>query len=488
MKKLLLIYIFAILMVFADSIIGYSQPVWYKTFGSWNAGEQGRRVIQTFDGGYLALIFQGNLGPDYYYLLKLDNSGNLLWRKLLADSSNKDVYEFQQTSDSGFIFAGRCTTSPWGGLLIKTDKNGNFKWQKNYTNLSYQTQFGMVRQTFDKGFISCGFFVDLINGGAKGVAVKTDSAGNVQWEKQYIDSLMNEYADIIQDSLGNYYLTGNIYNLSSRNYVIVKKLNFIGNVIRTNVINYSDWWGSKFIFLLKNNSLIISGFTRQTANITPILAKTDTSGNVRWINNYNYQTSDFYSSKDIFDNIIFSGNYIASTFRIGKIDSSGNLIKLKSVQFSGYNFIGAQCIKPTYDLGYIISGVVNLLDSFNNPHPFSLILKTDSAFNAPIITNTNNNTVLVIKDFRLYQNYPNPFNPITKIKFDIPAKTVGQTFLSVYDILGKEIATLVNESALGGQPGTYSVDFDGTNFPSGIYFYRLTAGDFLETKKMMLIK
>ena len=91
----------------------------------------------------------------------------------------------------------------------------------------------------------------------------------------------------------------------------------------------------------------------------------------------------------------------------------------------------------------------------------------------------------VPNEFYLHQNYPNPFNPITKIKFSIPNGIVVQTFLSVYDILGREVATLVNEKL---SPGTYEIEWDASNFPSGVYFYKLTAGDFTQTKKMLLIK
>jgi len=89
--------------------------------------------------------------------------------------------------------------------------------------------------------------------------------------------------------------------------------------------------------------------------------------------------------------------------------------------------------------------------------------------------------------FALEQNYPNPFNPTTKIKFDVPS--VGQTFLSVYDVLGKEVATLVNEQL---NAGTYEVDWDASNYPSGVYMYQLIAGDpsapLRMTKKMILVK
>ncbi len=85
--------------------------------------------------------------------------------------------------------------------------------------------------------------------------------------------------------------------------------------------------------------------------------------------------------------------------------------------------------------------------------------------------------------FSISQNYPNPFNPSTTFKYEI-AKT-GFVTLKVYDILGRELATLVNEVR---QPGLYSTEWNSTGKPSGVYFYRLTAGSFSETKKMILLK
>jgi hypothetical protein len=85
--------------------------------------------------------------------------------------------------------------------------------------------------------------------------------------------------------------------------------------------------------------------------------------------------------------------------------------------------------------------------------------------------------------YSLSQNYPNPFNPITNLKFSI-IKT-EQVKLVVFDITGREVQTLVNESL---QPGTYETTFDGSLLTSGIYFYKLITDGFIETKKMMLIK
>ncbi len=90
---------------------------------------------------------------------------------------------------------------------------------------------------------------------------------------------------------------------------------------------------------------------------------------------------------------------------------------------------------------------------------------------------------LIPNNFSLSQNFPNPFNPVTKINFAIPISE--HVTLKVYDMLGSEAATLLNERK---SAGIYSVDFDGSKLTSGMYFYILSAGDFSETRKMMLLK
>jgi hypothetical protein len=87
------------------------------------------------------------------------------------------------------------------------------------------------------------------------------------------------------------------------------------------------------------------------------------------------------------------------------------------------------------------------------------------------------------KQFFLYQNYPNPFNPTTVISYQLPA--ISFVTLKIYDVLGREVRMLVAERQ---NAGNHSVTFDAKNLPSGIYFYRIQAGSFIETKKMILLK
>jgi hypothetical protein len=98
----------------------------------------------------------------------------------------------------------------------------------------------------------------------------------------------------------------------------------------------------------------------------------------------------------------------------------------------------------------------------------------------PVGITNHNQTPLV---YELKQNYPNPFNPATKIAYALPKS--GSVKLVVFDVLGREVAVLVNEYK---KSGTYEVDFDASRLSSGVYFYRINAGDFTDTKKMLLIK
>ncbi len=123
-----------------------------------------------------------------------------------------------------------------------------------------------------------------------------------------------------------------------------------------------------------------------------------------------------------------------------------------------------------YLYGYVLSGAIKY--SFSTPPPIGIHSISTS----------------IPRDFKLFQNYPNPFNPATKIRFEVPVnkrEQSGFVTLKVYDILGREIAILVNEQL---KPGVYEADWDASNFSSGVYFYRLTTEDNIDSKKMILLK
>jgi len=142
---------------------------------------------------------------------------------------------------------------------------------------------------------------------------------------------------------------------------------------------------------------------------------------------------------------------------IGTVDGYGTTVNHKKYEFRNY-----------------------LSDNFSEKYAYRLKqIDFDGTFNY----SDEIEVVIKQKNIRLLGNYPNPFNPTTKIKFQVTYS--GLVSLKVYDVLGNEVATLVNEEKAAGN---FEVEFDATNLTSGIYFYQMKAGNFIETKKMILLR
>jgi len=149
------------------------------------------------------------------------------------------------------------------------------------------------------------------------------------------------------------------------------------------------------------------------------------------------------------------------------------------------------------DSNLIVSNVLLEGQTYSNFDPINRVLNLPAGVGGHfevMYERTNVNSVsepiVSIEGFELSQNYPNPFNPTTKIKFSIPSVTLSEVegslvTIKIYDILGSEVATLINENKFAG---SYEILFDGSTLPSGVYFYQLRAGEFAETKKMILLK
>lgn len=175
--------------------------------------------------------------------------------------------------------------------------------------------------------------------------------------------------------------------------------------------------------------------------------------------------------------------HYASTNTVYMVGSAGTILKSTN---SGTNWftqispvtsnLRAIQVYPQDDIGILVGAG-------------GTILRTTNGGNVPTGIQVSGNEIP--DEFSLSQNYPNPFNPNTKISFSIPlSRGVSEgrsvfTSLKVFDIIGNEVALLVNENLTAGN---YSVDFDASSLPTGTYFYRLQAGEFTETKKLVLIK
>lgn len=206
--------------------------------------------------------------------------------------------------------------------------------------------------------------------------------------------------------------------------------------------------------------------------------------------NCNFQNPSIFSFP-IITNSVFQFSDETPFFVAFDSDSIENNKEIFIKTFYFYN--------PKYDSLYIISN-----SEGDDSNPFITYCRLNDTFYVAILWEHNNgddteiwiakdvfNPVMdIIKDkntfvniFYLNQNYPNPFNPITNINYEI--SQTNFVTLKVYDVLGQLIKTLVNEEK---KSGSYSVTFDGSNFSSGMYFYQMKVGNFVQTKKMILLK
>lgn len=169
---------------------------------------------------------------------------------------------------------------------------------------------------------------------------------------------------------------------------------------------------------------------------------------------------------------------------ISAYSSSGEVISSTISNYNGEYMLpslsnGTYTVKASY-VGYETTEYpqpvsINLI---NHPVASGIDIEVDSS-----LTNIQNESTVAPEHYNLYQNYPNPFNPGTSIQYAISNRQFVS--LKVYDVLGNEIVTLVNEEK---PAGTYEVTWYAENLPSGVYFYQLKAGDIIQTKKMLLLK
>jgi hypothetical protein len=194
-----------------------------------------------------------------------------------------------------------------------------------------------------------------------------------------------------------------------------------------------------------------------------------------------------FSTKDITFGPVAVGSYKDTTFAITnygddtlKVSNITSNTPKFSARPTSFNVAPGRSFVDTVRYAPSVSDVVlgRLIVSSNNP-----ILDTLAVSGGVGTTGGDRVSSEIPETFTLPQNFPNPFNPTTHIRFVSPL--TSHVSLKIFDLLGQEVAMLVDEEM---SPGNYEVTWDATGFPSGVYFYRLEAGEFVQTKKLVLLR
>ena len=291
---------------------------------------------------------------------------------------------------------------------------------------------------------------------------KLNSEGELIWyrERTYLPICFDHYSNIIFREKGDF----------------ISKIDPEGNFLWR---NDTELFSSPYIKVDNNNNTIVVGSNYDLSGTTArnyMIKKISKDGFVEWVREFNSPDVD-YSRDEPLDFVIDSDNSIYITGR-----SVGGETYCYTLKYSENG-------KKIYQF--------NLHDEANTSYSSSNIYLVDNGY---FLCGTSNNTIYLAKindsninkmqnptnsitHCSLNQNYPNPFNPRTVIKYSISKK--NNVKIEVFDLLGRAIKILVNDKF---NPGTYDVEFDATELPSGVYYYQMTTDNFRSVKKSILLK
>jgi hypothetical protein len=421
--------------VFAVRTDCAGDTVWTRAIGG-SADDAGLSVCQTSDGGFAIAGIKASRPPDTVsvYIVKLDSAGTLAWGKRLRHSMKDYAYSICETRDSGLAIAGVMGSGPHGrsdGWLIKTNRFGDTLWTKTYGGTGDDGLQNILRLS-DDGFLLCGYTNSSGAGSFDHYVIMTNALGDTLWTRTYggPDYETAWSAEVVDDSgfiIGGSVLRGAPPTQAS--WFSLVRIGENGDTLWTRTINGASPESPASVQHTRDGGFAFVGTTLQPGQHTDaLLVKTDRWGETQWQRSFG-----------------------------GPIDDNGWSLK--------------QCA----DGGFVIAGMVceNTYDAY--------LVKTDES---GLITGLERGEMASMPSlFHLSQNHPNPFNPSTTIGYQLPAQS--HVTLTVFDVLGREVAALVNDVE---QPGFKTVIWNTTGVASGVYFYRICAGSYTDMKKMLLLR
>ena len=472
-EKFLQLFIFNLLTLISGFSLSYSQApdiMWMKNYGEsdWDLGNS---VLQTADGGFFVAgrigFIPGQLSTGDVWLIRTDPTGDTLWTKTYGGTSGRDeAYSIQQTNDGGYIIAGETTSFGAGAsdaFLIRINANGDTLWTKTYGGISEEYAVS-IKQTSDNGFIIVGRTHSYGAGSTDVWLIRTNENGDTLWTKTFGTAGVDYGNSVNQTTDGGFIVIGRKMSFTSGTPdLFLIRTDPDGDTVWTKSYNgplspYSLDIGIE-AQQLPNGGFLIAG----TADARLWLLRTDSNGDTLYTKIYSGGCNAMEPTSD-------GGFIIAGNNLLIRINDEADTLWTK-VQGTVSDI--TYSVSPTSDGGYIFTGRFN---NINNTDVW--LFRLESEILTAVEDGINN-----LQSFQLFQNYPNPFNPSTTIRFTI--SDFGFTNLKLFDVLGNEVATLVNEFK---PAGSYEVEFNAASLPSGIYFYQLSAGNFIETKKLMLMK
>jgi flagellar hook assembly protein FlgD len=462
-------------------IIVIAQTTFEKTFEGKGYAE-GFAICETSDGEFVATGLTRPLDKDSVDIIavKVDNQGQLQWSKIYGGDETDRAYAILATLNGACFIAGY--TQSWGEsgdcYLLKINANGDTIWTKCYGRHMYDQASSMI-ETFDGKYVTAGYTEYGENGNYDVYLTKMDGNGQINWSKSLGEFSSEEGHAVIQAADSSFIIVGSqTVGTSSNKELMIMKTDTSGNVgwIKTYGGGKNDL--ARSVKQLDDNGFIITGYTQSFGvnSYNVYLIRTDEKGDTLWTRVIGDATrSEGYDVIKTVDNSFIIVGVWDSNVLLMKTDTNGDTIWTRKYATESNGFEIGRSIRQTTDGGYVIGGYYN-----DSPGYKLYIIKTDSEGLVTGIIYPNNQ---LVRNFYLHQNLPNPFNPCTVISWQLAVSS--DVDLSVYNLLGQKVATIISGKQTAGY---HEVEFNGQNLSSGVYLYRIEAGDWQDVRKMVLLK
>lgn len=475
--------------------------LWASSYNGSVSGNDEAYAITVDNAGNVYVAgssFRKNSNNDIV-LIKYNSSGSEQWAATHTGSgfNSDEAYAITLDNAGNPIIAGYSYESGFGIQLtvIKYNTQGVEQWVSNYNGTPGETTDEAYAITIDNaggGIYVCGVTEDN-SGNSDFVTIKYNSSGVQQWVKNYNGpgNQNDEAYAITIDNNGNIFVTGESEGAGTGKDYATIKYNTSGVqqwVQRYNNQNANSDDIPNAVIVAVNNDILVTGSSKSSAasgSEDYLTIRYNQSGDTAFTFRYN----GTINSTDIGYAIIVpnSNNAIFITGSSKTTNGQGgeDIVTLKlnpagtQIQKNTISNPGTDCafdIKLNSSEDMFLAGYME----GNGTGSDMTIAEYNGGSLITTISQLSNN---IPNSFKLYQNYPNPFNPTSIFKFDIPENTYVK--VSVYDALGREIFSPINENL---KAGNYEVSVTMNAYSSGIYFYKMTAGSFMDIKKMILIK